>query len=96
MSKNETTKITFRADKKLKKRAERVFEQMGMTTSGALNIFMSQCVREQRLPFQPGATAEEVNENSFESLLDEADEILGNVQKKRKFADFEEFELEDK
>lgn len=96
MNANETTKITFRADKRLKKRAERVFEQMGMTTSAALNIFMAQCVREQRLPFQPGATVEEVNENSFESLLDEADEILGNVQKKRKFSKFEELELEDK
>ena len=74
--KKETAKITFRADKTFKQQAERVFESMGMTMSGAINIFLSQVVREQRLPFHPGATAEEMGENSFEAMLDEADALL--------------------
>ncbi len=73
----ETTKITFRADRTLKQQAEQVFESMGMTMSGAINIFLTQVVREQRLPFHPGATPEEMGENSFEALLDESDAVLG-------------------
>lgn len=90
MEKGETVRFTFRVDKRLKKRAERVFDQMGMSMTSAINIFLAQCVREQRLPFQPGATPEELNEDNFESLLDEADEILGTVRSKRKFGKFEE------
>lgn len=72
----ETTKMTFRVDKNLKQQAEQVFATMGMTMSGAINIFLSQVVREQRLPFHPGATPEEMNETGFEGMLDEVDEVL--------------------
>lgn len=79
--KNEgSTKITVRADRTLKQQAERVFASMGMTMSGAINIFLSQVVREQRLPFHPGATVEEMKENGFEAMLDEADSILGELR----------------
>ena len=81
----ETTKMTFRVDKTLKQQAEQVFSTMGMTMSGAINIFLSQVVREQRLPFHPGATPEEMNETGFEGMLDEADEVLtGEMKAQRK------------
>ena len=76
---SQSTKITFRTDKTTKRQAERVFETMGMTMSGAINIFLAQVVREQRLPFHPGATPEEMSENGFEALLDEADAVLGEL-----------------
>lgn len=77
-----STKITFRADRELKERAERVFATMGMTMSGAINIFLSQVVREQRLPFHPGATPEEMSESGFEALLDESDSVLTELIEK--------------
>lgn len=77
--KKKTAKITFRADKTLKLQAEQVLASMGMTMSGAINIFLSQVVREQRLPFHPGATPEEMTENSFEALLDESDAMLDEL-----------------
>lgn len=82
----ETTKMTFRVDRTLKQQAEQVLATMGMTMSGAINIFLSQVVREQRLPFHPGATPEEMNESGFEGMLDEADELLTDeLAKVKKF-----------
>lgn len=93
--KKETTKITFRADRELKQQAERVFGSMGMTMSGAINIFLSQVVREQRLPFHPGATPEEMNENGFEAMLDEANDVLGGESVKT-YASYEELLIDEK
>lgn len=93
---NETIKVCFRVDKELKVEAEKVFKQMGMTTSGAMSVFLAQCVREQRLPFQPGATQAEVEENGFDALLDEADKILGDENTTTSFVSFEELEIKEK
>lgn len=93
MNMSETTRMAFRVDKELKANAEKVFKQMGMSSSAALNIFLAQCVREQRLPFQPGATQEEVEENQFNALLDEVDEVLTGDEVQRGFGMFEELTL---
>lgn len=93
-SMSETARMSFRVDKELKVEAEKVFKQMGMTTTAAMNVFLAQCVREQRLPFQPGATQAEVEENGFEALLDEADKILGDENTTTSFVGFEELEIE--
>lgn len=90
------TRMTFRVSKELKAEAEKVFKQMGMSASAAMNIFLAQCVREQRLPFQPGATQAEVEENGFDALLDEADKILGDENTTTSFVGFEELEIDSK
>jgi len=43
--------MSFRVDKDLKRRADELFRNLGMNTSVALNMFLSQSVREQRIPF---------------------------------------------
>lgn len=96
ISMSETIKVGFRVEKELKAEAEKVFKQMGMTTTAAINVFFAQCVREQRLPFQPGATQAEVEENGFDSLLDEANEILDSEKVGSSFVSFEELEISDK
>ena len=93
---SETTKVCFRVNKELKAEAEKVFKQMGMSTTTAIGIFFAQCAREQRLPFQPGATQAEVEENGFEALLDEADKILDNEKSTTGFVSFEELEIKGK
>lgn len=45
--------MSFRVDKKLKEQADILFRNLGMNTSVALNMFLTQCVREQQLPFTP-------------------------------------------
>ena len=43
--------VTFRVDEEIKKQADALFNDLGMSLSTALNIFLRQSVREQQLPF---------------------------------------------
>ena len=53
--------FTVRIDDDVKKEAEALFDKLGMSVSGAINIFFRQAIREQGIPFQIKAapTAEE-------------------------------------
>jgi DNA-damage-inducible protein J len=46
-----TTNITIRMDEKLKKQAEELFSDLGLSMTTALIAFTKQAVREQRIPF---------------------------------------------
>lgn len=43
--------VTVRVDEELKKQADSLFGDLGMSLSTAFNVFLKQSVREQRLPF---------------------------------------------
>lgn len=43
--------ITIRIDKELKKEADNLFHELGMSFTTAVTIFAQQAVREQRIPF---------------------------------------------
>ena len=47
------TTINFRTRKVLKKKAEGILDDMGISMSAALNMFLTQVVREQGMPFLP-------------------------------------------
>ena len=47
-----TTNLTVRLDSKLKQDAEMLFNDLGMTLSGAANVFLRQAVRVQGIPFE--------------------------------------------
>ncbi len=73
--------MSFRVDKSLKKQADELFKKLGMNTSVALNMFLSQSVREQSLPFTPSM---EISNKRLLSALEEAEAIeSGKIQAKR-------------
>lgn len=45
------TNINFRCDSDLKTNAENLFNDLGISMSAALTMFLKQAVREQRIPF---------------------------------------------
>lgn len=47
------TSVTFRTRLVQKKKAEKIFEDMGISTSAALNMFLAQVVRDKGMPFLP-------------------------------------------
>ena len=54
------TNVTIRIDETVKKDAETLFDKLGISMSGAINIFFRQAIREQAIPFPIRAkTAEE-------------------------------------
>ena len=52
MISTQTSNLTVRLDAQLKKDAEKLFNELGMTLSGAINIFLHQSIEHQGLPFQ--------------------------------------------
>lgn len=43
--------VSVRVDEETKKEAEELFEELGLNMSTAVNIFLKQTIREQRIPF---------------------------------------------
>lgn len=43
--------ITVRMDEDLKKQADELFDDLGLSFSGAVNVFVRQALREDGLPF---------------------------------------------
>lgn len=44
--------VTFRLDSQLKKDADELFADLGLSLNSAITIFLKQSVREQRIPFE--------------------------------------------
>ena len=51
-----TTNMTIRIDKELKKSVDSLFKNLGTNTNYAINMFLRQCDREQKLAFTPTMT----------------------------------------
>ena len=79
MSKNVTMNI--RVDESTRLEAERIFEQLGLTMSGAINMFLKQVVREKAVPLSmeldPMFTSWTVKEDMEEARKMRADNIAG-------------------
>jgi DNA-damage-inducible protein J len=50
-----TQTINIRIDSDLKKKAEKLFKEMGMNMSTAFTIFIHQAVRQRKIPFEISA-----------------------------------------
>ena len=46
------TNVTIRIDEDLKKQADNLFDDLGMSFTTAVNVFVKQAVREDRIPFE--------------------------------------------
>lgn len=83
---NQTTNISIRMDVDLKDAAEELFDELGLTLSGAFNIFVRQSLRERAIPF----TITEItpNQETVNAML-EAKRIARDPNVK-KYTDVEE------
>lgn len=46
-----TTNLNIRTDSEIKSAAEKIFEELGLSMSSAVNIFLRQTIREKGIPF---------------------------------------------
>ena len=60
-----TTNINIRIDKDIKQEAEVLFDELGLTISGAINLFFRQAIRERAIPFPIKAKTEEEKYNEY-------------------------------
>ena len=47
----ESTNLNIRTDKNVKAAAEKIFEELGLNMTTAINIFLRQTIRENGIPF---------------------------------------------
>ena len=67
-----TATITARVDSEKKRQAEEIFNDIGMTLSGAINVFINEVVMYQGIPFS--LRRRPVADRSLEAIMDETDE----------------------
>ena len=76
----DTTNISIRMDKSLKKEADKLFNEIGMSLSTAFNIFVRQVIREQAFPFNINLR-NKPNRDTIETLK-ESEEIAKDTSVK--------------
>lgn len=79
MASAKTTNFTVRLDAQVKKDAERLFSDLGMTLSSAFNIFLHQSLLSQGLPF---AVRKELPNKTTLAAMIEALELANNPDAK--------------
>lgn len=85
--------VTIRMDKELKKEADQVFHELGMSFTTAVTLFTKQCVRDRELPFEPML---EPNKTTIKALK-ELDRMINHPEEYKRYNSFKEFleELEE-
>ena len=84
-----TTNLNFRIDTELKRKAEKIYSELGLSMSAALNIFLRQSVRYGGIPFElrlskPNtetlATIDDVDRNrNLSKSFDTVKELFGDL-----------------
>lgn len=85
------TQVNFRIDEKVKEKAESALNDMGLTLSAAITMFLTKVGRERRIPFEVAA-------DSFysESNIRYLEKVLSDVRSgKAHFAEHELIEADD-
>lgn len=52
MAQTNMTNLNIRTDREVKAAAEKIFEELGLNLSTAVNIFLRQTIRENGIPFE--------------------------------------------
>ncbi|MCL2317750.1 MAG: type II toxin-antitoxin system RelB/DinJ family antitoxin [Methanomassiliicoccaceae archaeon] len=51
---SEMTSICFRIERDVKERSEKIFSEIGLNMTTAINIFLRRCIMENGIPFEVG------------------------------------------
>lgn len=83
--------VTTRMDSNLKKQAEELFSELGLSLTTAITIFMKQAVREKRIPFDIS-----LNIPSLEILetLKEFDKMIWDKENYTRYDSFDDLLIE--
>lgn len=66
-----TATITARVDSDKKRQAEEIFDDLGMTLSGAISVFINEVVQYQGIPFN--IRRRSMTNSRMEQIMDETD-----------------------
>ena len=81
------SQISIRIDNNVKKEAENVCKDIGISLSSAINIYLKRIGRERRIPFE--LTSEIPNAKTLAAMR-ETEEILTHPENYKSYSSFEE------
>ncbi len=89
----ENVNVTIRMDRNLKKQADQVFGELGMSFTTAVTLFTKQCVRDRKIPFE---ICLEPNQETIDAL-NELKAMMSNKEEYKRYDSFAEIveELEN-
>ena len=84
MTAKEKSTINIRVDKDLKEDAQVLFDEIGLSMSNAMSIFLKTAVREQKIPFELSAMKREDKNvmDVFEEIMNEDDDVFRELVNK--------------
>ena len=86
-----TVNVTLRIDEALKKQADDLFSDLGLTFNSATTVFLRQAVREQKIPF---TIKREVPNVTTLAAIKEVEEMKKNPSKYKSYTNVDEM-MED-
>ena len=78
--------VTIRMDRELKRQADEVFRELGMSFTTAVTLFTKQCVRDRQFPFEPML---EPNKTTIKALQ-ELDRMIKHPEEYKRYNSFKE------
>lgn len=85
---SDTVNMSFRVNRDLKQQADELFRSLGLNTSAALNMFLTQSVSEQAIPFRP--RVKRVPSKELLEALQESEDILNGKVEAKRYKNFDE------
>ena len=82
-----STNLNIRIDSNLKKDAEDLFKRLGLNMSSAINVFLTQSVREQAIPFE---IREDRPNKKLLKALKEAEKMQKHPEKYKSYTNVDE------
>lgn len=82
-----STNLNIRLDKELKEQADKLFKKLGLNMSSAINLFLTQSVKEQGIPF---LITDKKPTKKLQKALQEADAIASGKKETKNYTNFEE------
>lgn len=83
-----TTNLNIRTDKDVKEKAEKIFNELGLNMTSAVNIFLRTAIRERGIPFElkldvPNETTIEAIEEGRKMASDPSSQRYSNIDELR-------------
>lgn len=79
--------LNIRLDSNLKKEAEALFKSLGLNMTSAINVFLTQSVKEQKIPFE---IKEKKPSRKLIKALKEADKIISGKKQTKTYHNVDE------
>lgn len=82
-----TTNLNIRTDKEIKEQSDRIFAELGINMTAAINMFLRATIRENGIPFS--LKLDTPNKETIDAL-NEFDEMKNDKEKYKRYASFKD------